>query len=408
MPARERSLRIIVTGMVGAFPIGGVAWDYLQYPIGLKRLGHDVVYHEDSGLWPYHPVENTKIESASYSVDYIAKFFATYAPELRDRWHYRHLRKESFGLSESAFDDFAKTADLFLNVSAANFFPKSLGPHCVNAFLDTDPGVNQIHLSERTPWSANAEGWWSKEFGRYQRYLSYGENIGQPDCLVPDLGVDWIATRMPIVLSLWCGGARTAKGAPWSTVMTWNNFPGALRYRGQEYGAKHVEFEKIISLPRKTKVPLKLALGGAGPAERLTAEGWDVVDGPTATLTPKDYVDLILESRGEVSTAKNVYVAMRTGWFSCRTACYLASGRPAVVQDTGFAKDIRTGRGLIAFDTVDEAAFAIDEIERDYGVHAKAATEIAAEYFESDRVLARMIDDIFKTAEAEPFGPASA
>jgi hypothetical protein len=397
MPARERSLRIIVTGMVGAFPIGGVAWDYLQYPIGLKRLGHDVVYHEDSGLWPYQPVENTKIQSASYSVDYIAKFFATYAPELRDHWHYRHLQEESFGLSETRFKEFAKTADLFLNVSAANFFPKSLGPHCVNAFLDTDPGVNQIRLCEGTPWSGN-DRWWGEEFSCYHRYLTYGENIGRPDCLVPDLGVSWIATRMPIVLSLWRGQPGARNGAPWSTVMTWSNFPRPLCFRGREYGGKHVEFEKIVSLPRKTKAPLKIALGGSGPVERLTAEGWDVVDGPTATLTPKDYVDLILESRGEVSTAKNVYVAMRTGWFSCRTACYLASGRPAVVQDTGFAKYIQTGRGLIAFDTVDEAAFAIDEIERDYAAHAKSAAEVAAEYFESDRVLTRMIDDIFKNS----------
>ena len=395
MPARERSLRIIVTGMVGAFPVGGVAWDYLQYPLGLKGLGHDVVYHEDSGLWPYQPVENTRIETASYSVDYIAKFFATYAPELVDRWHYRHLQKESFGLSESAFKEFAKTADLFLNVSAANVPPEELGRHCISAFLDTDPGVNQIHLSERTPWSANAGGSWSKEFGRYQRYLTYGENIGQPDCSVPDLGVAWITTRMPIVLSLWRGHERAASGAPWSTVMTWNNFPGPLRYRGREYGAKHLEFEKIIALPRKTKAPLKIALGGDGPAERLSAQGWLVVDGPTTTLTPNDYVDLILKSRGEISTAKNVYVAMRTGWFSCRTACYLASGRPAVVQDTGFTKYIPAGKGLLAFDTVEEAAAAIDAVEGNYDVHAQAAAEIAAEFFDSDRVLGRMLDDIF-------------
>jgi hypothetical protein len=393
MPARERPLRIIVTGMVGAYPVGGVAWDYLQYPIGLQRLGHDVVYHEDSGAWPYHPRENTLVESAAYSVEYIGNFFARYAPELARRWHYRHLRKETFGLAESEFRDFAKFADLFLNVSAANVVPEPLGPSCLTAFLDTDPGANQIRLSPGS--SPERHEWWRTEFGRYDRHLTYAENIGQNDCFVPDLGVRWITTRMPIVLDLWRGRPSPPRGAPWSTVVTWHNFQDPLVYRGREYGGKNVEFEKIIPLPRLTKVPLKLALGGGGPAERLRAEGWIVVDGPTATRTPEDYTNLIAGSRGEISTAKNVYVAMRTGWFSCRTACYLAAGRPAVVQDTRFSKYIPSGKGLFAFGTVDEAALAIEAIESDYDRHAKAAAEIATEYFDSDRVLNRMLDDIF-------------
>jgi len=399
MPANPSSLRIVVTGLVGAYPVGGVAWDYLQYPIGLARLGHDVVYHEDTWTWPYHPIENQPVETASYSVDYIDRFFRTYAPELADRWHYRHLNTESFGMSERAFHEFAQSADLCLNVSAANPLPPALGPRCTKAFLDTDPGYNQIVLSERPEWSQNVERWIA-DFARYDRYLTYAENIGQPDCLVPTLGLPWITTRMPIVTGLWSDLPPAPRGAPWTTVMTWNAFRGPLVYGGREYGSKGVEFAKIMSLPRRTSHPLKVALGGKAPVQELLQEGWVAVDGPKVTLTPESYRSFITASRGEVSTAKNVYVAMRTGWFSCRTACYLAAGRPAVVQDTGFSKTVPVGKGLLAFDTLDEASAGLDAIEGDYRSQAEAARELAADQFGSDKVLTRLLDDIFASGKS--------
>src|SRR4030095_15157428 len=178
MSSRPSSLRIVVTGLVGAFPVGGVSWDYLQYPIGLARLGHDVVYHEDTRLWPYDTIQNATVETASYSVDYIAKFFRTYAPELSNRWHYRHRGAESFGLTESEFVRFAGSADLFLNVSGANPRPAALGPRCLSVSLHTDPGFNQIGLSRPAVWST-AEEWAAsvEEFKRYDRFLTYAENI---------------------------------------------------------------------------------------------------------------------------------------------------------------------------------------------------------------------------------------
>jgi hypothetical protein len=397
MPAPSSSLRIVVTGLVGAYPVGGVAWDYLQYPIGLARLGHDVVYHEDTWIWPYHPIENRPVETATYSVDYIARFFRTYAPELSNRWHYRHLNIESFGMSESDFQTFAQSADLCLNVSAANPLPPAFNPRGLKAFLDTDPGYNQIVLSERPEWSQNVERWIA-DFARYDRYLTYAENIGQPDCLVPTLGIDWLPTRMPIVTGLWGDLPPAPRGAPWSTVMTWNGFRGPLVYAGREYGSKGVEFAKIMSLPQRTSHPLKVALGGKAPLKELLHEGWIAVDAPKVTVTPESYRSFITDSRGEVSTAKNVYVAMKTGWFSCRTACYLAAGRPAVVQDTGFSKTVPVGTGLLAFDTVEEASAAIETIEGDYRSHAQAARELAADQFGSDKVLTRLLDDIFASS----------
>jgi len=394
MSARESSLRIVVAGLVGAYPVGGVAWDYLQYPVGLARLGHDVIYHEDTCIWPFDPRQNQSVETASYSADFLAGFFKRYAPELADRWHYRHLSSESFGMSHSQFLSYARSADLFLNVSAANPIPADLAPACITAFLDTDPGYNQIVLSERPEWSANVELWF-QDFRAHTHHLTYAENISQADCLVPQLGVRWIRTRMPIVSSFWNDLPEAAEGTPWSTVMTWSDFGRRLVFGGREYGSKSMEFNRIRSLPSKTSSAVSIAIGGAAPTEELLKDGWRVLDGPAATLTPQKYRDFLAESRGEVSTAKNVYVAMNTGWFSCRTACYLAAGRPAVVQNTGFTKYIPTGMGLLAFDTVEEASAGISAVEANYHAHATAAREVAAEYFDSAKVLDQMLYAIF-------------
>jgi hypothetical protein len=394
MSARQSSLRIVVAGLVGAYPVGGVAWDYLQYPIGLARLGHDVIYHEDTWLWPFDPRQDAPVKSASYSAHFLARFFKRYAPELSDRWHYRHLSAESFGMSHARFLSYARSADLFLNVSATNPIPADLASRCITAFLDTDPGYNQVVLSERPEWSRNVERWFH-DFKAHTHHLTYAENIGQTDCLVPQLGVRWIPTRMPIVLSFWSDLPEAAKGSPWSTVMTWNDFRGRLVFAGREYGSKGLEFRRIRSLPSMTPTPLTIAVGGAAPKQELLKEGWHVLDGPGATMTPQSYQAFIAASRGEVSTAKNVYVAMNTGWFSCRTACYLAAGRPAVVQDTGFSKYIPIGNGLFAFDTVEQASSNIAAVEADYHVHATAAREIATEHFDSAKVLDRMLAAIF-------------
>lgn len=176
--------------------------------------------------------------------------------------------------------------------------------------------------------------------------------------------------------------------------MTWNVFRGKLELNGTEYHGKAAEFAKIIGLPRHLGLPFRLALGGTeAPTAQLEAEGWEVEVGPAVTLTPHDYREYIDASRGEVSVAKNVYVALGTAWFSCRSACYLAAARPVVVQDTGFSRVIPTGRGLHAFTTAEQAAEAIGAIERDYGREARTARELARNHFDSRRVLTRLLDN---------------
>jgi hypothetical protein len=392
-------LRIIVAGMAAQYPVGGVAWDYLQYPIGLARLGHDVVYHEDTWCWPYHPLQRTMVDDPAYSAAYLRDFFARYAPDLVERWHYLHLHETGCGMSRAAFDDFARSADLFVNVSGGSFLPEALSPRCLKVFLDTDPGYNQIILSERPSWSANVERW-CDGVRAHDRHFTYAENFGSPDCTMPDAGIAWRKTRMPIVSELW--EARPEKlgpASPWGTVMTWNVFKGKLEYRGVEYRGKAGEFGKIGRLPHRLGRPFRVAVGGTeAPLAALAAQGWVVEDGPSATLTPEDYQDYLAASRGEVSVAKQVYVALRTGWFSTRSACYLAASRPVVVQDTGFSNFLRTGRGLHAFTTEDEAAAAIEAIEGNYEAETKAARDVALAEFDARSVLSRLIEDAFASS----------
>lgn len=278
-------------------------------------------------------------------------------------------------------------------------FPDHLSPRCVKVFLDTDPGYNQIMLSERFAWSENVERWFASVVA-HDQHFTYAENIPNADCLIPKLEFAWKTTRMPVVLPLWEPVARMPLpvAAPWTTVMTWNAFKGKLVYQGVEYASKGSEFEKLLALPQHVNVPLKVAVGGAqAPLQRLAQAGWQGLDGPSVSVTPAQYQEFIAGSRGEFSPAKQVYVAMRSGWFSCRSACYLAAGRPVVVQDTGFAAALPVGEGIVPFSTLPEAVSAIQEVEGNYARHAQAASAIAEEYFDSEKVLGRLIEEALES-----------
>jgi hypothetical protein len=385
----KSKLKIIVAGMTGMYPVGGVAWDYLQYVIGFSRLGHEVYYYEDTWSWPYHPVEKRNTAKAEYSVQFIKNYFDRYAPELNDHWHYRHLHEHTYGIEKIKFDDALQSADLFLNVSGASIIPENLSRACIKVFLDTDPGYNQIMLSERLSWSENIERW-CKSVEDHDQHFTYAENILNDECLVPRLKFKWKTTRMPVVMDLWNDNESTNRkdSGDWTTVMTWNAFKGKLVHQGKEYKSKGSEFKKFMGLPKVCPVSLKIAVGGKNvPLSTLKENGWLVVDGPGTTVTPEEYREFVFSSRGEFSIAKNVYVAMRTGWFSCRSVCYMAAGRPVVVQDTGFSSVIPCGEGIIAFNTLEEAKEGIEKIEQDYELHQKAARELAHTYFGYEVVL---------------------
>ncbi len=390
-------LNIIVGGMVGQFPLGGVAWDYFHYVLGLAELGHDVVYHEDTGEWPGDPVSGGgQLIGAPYTRQFIQDFFDAYAPHLADRWHFVLSRGESYGMTRAAFDAFAASADVFLNVSGACQIPDVLGRRCVKVFLDTDPGCNQI------PLVGHPDSDFGQLIAAHDRHLTYAENIRAADCRVPTLGHDWITTRCIATAAPWDRYIDQPPGADarFTTIMGWDYFHPPLILDGVEYRTKVPEFERFYDVVRRSDQTFKIAVGGAkAPLEQLRKDGWDVVEGRPATLTPAIYADFIGRSRGEWSVAKNVYVDTASGWFSCRTACYLAAGRPAVVQETGWSRFVPSGAGVFAFSTTDEAVAALDQIAADPEKHRRAAVEVWRQYLSPKAVLPKMLEEIFNGPE---------
>ena len=393
MPDR---LRIIVGGLVGQYPLGGVAWDYFHYCLGLHQLGHDVYYHEDTWTWPFHPVGGYPVDDPAYTADFIRGFFARYAPELAEKWCYVLLHDKHLGVGREAWREVCRTADVYLNVSGACFVPDDVGPNCRRVFVDTDPGYNQIVLATLPDWSQNV-GRWAEQVRSHDVHLTYAENIHGGDCTIPHAGIDWVPTRCVATLPQWDRVRNTPPppGGPFTTVMSWRHFGGPLVWDGVEYHAKVEEFDRFFDLPRRTKVPLEIAVGGKTyDPERVRQGGWQFARALPVSLTPEAYQDYIMCSVGEWSIAKNVYVATRSGWFSCRTACYLAAGRPAIVQDTGWADVLPAGEGCLAFSTPDEAVAALESVAAEPQRHAAAAYDFAREHVAPDRVLPKMLANI--------------
>jgi len=225
----------------------------------------------------------------------------------------------------------------------------------------------------------------------HNRFFSFAENFGKPGCLIPTGIFDWRPTRQPMVLESWETARKPASEA-FTTVLSWQPKESGPVIDGVRYGGKNMEFLRFIDLPQKTSATLELALGqGRPPREELSAKGWKLEDGFAKSTTPWLYRDYIWDSAAEFSMAKNAYVASKSGWFSCRSSCYLASGRPCVVQDTGFSDFMPTGEGVLAFSTEDEALAGIEAVRADWDRHSKAAKAFAKEWFDSDTVLAKLL-----------------
>src|SRR3954470_22351683 len=388
MNSKAEKLRIIVTGMVGTYPLGGVAWDYFHYLIGLARLGHDVYYHEDTWCWPLNPSLGYQTDDPTFNVNFVRDFFTRYAPDLADRWHYLFLHEKSFGMTRERFDEVARTADIFINVSGASFVPDNLNLKCVKVFLDTDPGYNQIMLSEKFSWSENVERW-CQQVRSHDRHLTYAENIYGEDCLIPRVDIDWRPTRCVVTLADWASikNSPSPPNAPFTTIMSWHySFKGPLTYRNVEYKGKGPEYDRFYDLPRRVNVPLTLAVAGEKtPTEQILRDGWQMIEGFKYTQKTDDYMRFIQKSAGEWSVAKNVYVATNSGWFSCRTACYLAAARPAVGQETKWSQFVPSGAGLFAFETMEECADALMRVASDVAKHRDVAYEVAREYLAHDK-----------------------
>jgi hypothetical protein len=383
----------VVTGMMGTYPVGGVAWDYGQYAIGLEQLGYTVYYLEDTGLTAYTFDEATQRfePGCSYGLAFIEQSLAMLSPSLAKRWHFRSVDDETFGIGAEELADVIADADLFVNVSGGCMLRDEYRHARRKVFIDTDPGWNHFVIFPR--WDAKdaeRQRWGPRA---HDHFFTFAQRQGVADCPLPSLGIDWQPTRHPVVPDLWEHDAPR-DGDEWTTLMMWNNYEKPVEYGGRTYGAKEMEFGRVESIPARTSARFEVAVNGEPPSDRWRELGWSVVPGGEKSKSATSYRDYIAASRGEFSVAKNIYVATRSGWFSGRSACYLAAGRPVVVQDTGFSDVVPTGCGLLPFTDLADAADAIARVERDYDSHRAGARELARTYFDARVVLSDILERI--------------
>lgn len=385
-------MKVVVTGLIGSYPLGGVAWDYLQFVKGFVSLGCHVTYLEDTGQWAYDPRLGTFTGDATENVRYLRTVLAR-VPGMETSFAFRDPRGTLHGLSEAEISRRCREADLFLNLSGAVWFRESYRGARVSAYYDSDPlytqaGVLAFDESGGDAEQARSVGW----FRAHDVYFTMAENIADPSCIVPRCGVDWKVTRQPITLDDW-PFRFDAAAESFTTVMSWKTKPALPALGGKVYGGKDVEFRRFLSLPERVGARLELALAGPAPRDEIARKGWVLVDAAERSLTMERYRDYIGASRAEWSVAKEAYVATRSGWFSCRSACYLAMGKPVIVEDTGFSRIYPQGQGVFGFTSLDEAAAGIEAVNADYRRQCEAARVTAEGFFRAETVLEKLVRD---------------
>lgn len=379
----DNQLRIIVLGYMVRGPLGGLAWHHLQYVIGLAQLGHDVYFLEDSDDYPscYDPSRGITDHNPTYGIEFACRTFERVG--LGDRWAYYDAHSDQWlGPAKNKIREICATADLVLNVSGVNPLRPWLMEIPNRVLIDTDPAFTQIrHLTNPTALELAK---------KHTTFLSFGENIGLSGCKIPQDGLPWQATRQPIFLNAW-PVTPASKKAKFTTVMQWDSY-STKEFKGISYGMKSQSFTPYLEIPLKTEATFELALGSASaPRDLLLTNGWHLQNPLEVTLDCWTYQHYLQQSKGEFSVAKQGYVISNSGWFSERSACYLASGRPVLVEDTGFSQWLETGSGVIAFTSPEEALAGIEEVNQNYEFHSRAAREIAETYFDSNQILNKLL-----------------
>jgi hypothetical protein len=360
--------RIVIGGAVAQKPgAAGHAWQFLQYLLGFRRLGYDVLLLDRAGDERGLEWVSRALGGIDWSIDLGGG---------------RHA-----GMPRPDVLEFLASADLLLNVMGFVSDEELLGAARRRVFLDTDPGFPQM-------WKALGL---ADVMAGHDAHVTIAERIGEPDCPIPDCGLDWITTPQPVVLDAWPAQPPAGAGR-FTSVASWRGAYGPVMYEGRTYGLRVHEMRRFAELPRLAGGEFELALdihpADAADARRLERGGWRLVAPVGVASTPGDYRRYVQRSGAELMVAKQMYVATRGGWLSERSLCYLASGRPVLAQDTAFAECHPAGEGLLTFGTVDEALAGVEAIRADPARHAAAARELARERFCSDRVLTRLLDRV--------------
>ena len=385
---------IVVSGALANKPLnGGNAWVILSWLSGLRRLGFDVYFIEE--------IASTVCTHADGSP-------APFAESCNREYFRRVMHDHGFSAAALICDgagrleglqwpdvvDCVQTADLLLNISGHLRLPELFGRARRKAFVDLDPGYTQF-------W--HADGIDKEHLEMHDAFFTVGENIGTPDCAISTNGLPWRTVRQPVVLEAW-PVTPAADKRRFTTVASWRGAYGRVEYAGRSYGLKAHEFRKIATLPTRApdhRFEIALAIHPAEIADRalLTTNGWQLAEPRREAGTPQAFRRYVQGSGGELSSAQGIYVETNSGWFSDRSVRYLASGRPVIVQDTGFSRRLPVGEGLFAYRDQAGILEALEAIDRDYEANARAAREVAETHFDSDRVLSRLLEEAGAPAE---------
>jgi hypothetical protein len=377
---------------MGACPIAGVIWQHVHYIVGLQRLGHEVYYIEDSARYPYDPVTRTVSEDWSYAAGILGKLGREFGFD--GRWSYRArflAHRPCGGMPASQIAELYREADVILNVCGAQDLHEDL-LECGNlVYVESDPGVEQVKVDVGNASTLDY-------LGKHRALFTFGENIGADEFPVPLHNLQWLPTRQPVVTHFWKTAAALDGGARFTSIANWSTSGiKDIEWRGSKYlWSKSLEFLRFVDGPRRSGEPFELAttIPDAPTRDRFLQAGWVLSDPRGISVDYDAYREFIQRSKGEFTVAKDEYVRLRTGWFSDRSACYLAAGRPVITQETGFTRHYGGSKGLLAFTELEEIPTLVAEINADYEAHSAAASEIAREYFEAEKVLASLLDRV--------------
>jgi hypothetical protein len=388
--------KIIVLGFMGGMPIAGVIWQHIHYIVGLQRLGHEVWYVEDRLNYPYDPVAFNISEDHSYAARTLARLASEHGFE--GRWAFCARYKETpecSGISVEQLRTLYREADCALNVCGSHDLHDDLRTIRNLIYVESDPGVEQIKID------LGDEGTMSY-LREHHHLFTFGENIGTPSFVVPTHGFHWLTTRQPVVTDLWCPEPEAPPPDPvahFTTICNWSTSGKKdIAWRGSNYlWSKSLEFLRFVEAPALSGEIFEMATDIKEGRERslFEANGWKLVLPHDLSVDWNGYRDYIAGSRGEFTCAKDQYVRLNTGWFSDRTACYLAAGRPVITQETGFGVHraiAQAGGGLITFSDMKEIVEAVAAVRSDYARHSRAALAIAREVFEAEKVLKSLLD----------------
>jgi hypothetical protein len=381
---------IIVGAYMVRYPLGGMMSWVFQHLTGFKALEHDVyvvekyVYENSC----YNPVDRSMSNDCAYGIKITQDLLALAG--LQNKWCFVDQQGNYHGLSKTQIETIFKRADCYVDLGTQNGWQEESQSCKYRILIDGEPGFSQISHSNKNEMNSR--------YSRYNYFFTNGYNVGRKGNIIPTSEIHWRHMYSPVDTTLFKTETYLPKNAPFTTVMNWQSHK-PISYEGKEYGQKDIEFTKFIQLPTLVEAKMEVAVSGKNiPFDLLRNYKWNIVNGTSVTMSYQDFRSYIENAKAEFSVCKNVFVALNTGWFSDKSAAFLASGRPVVLQETGFSEHLPCGIGLFAVANVDEAVEAIDQIENNWHKHSKAAREIAMEYLDVKVILKKMLNELSEQA----------